>query len=69
MLSLAYRGGEKIGRVPLEHARWFAGLVSQLTEAQLRQAFAAAGATPQETDGFTAKLVEKIAALRAATGG
>ena len=69
MLSLAYHGGEKaIDRVPLEHARWFAGLVSQLTEAQLRQAFAAAGATPQETDGFTAKLVEKIAALRAATG-
>jgi hypothetical protein len=70
MLSLAYGGRDSaISRVPLEHARWFAGLASQLTEAQLRQAFEAAGATPQEVTGFTAKLVEKIAALRAAAGG
>jgi hypothetical protein len=70
MLTLAYRGGEKtIGRVPLEHARWFATLASQLSEAQIRRAFEAAGATPQEVDGFTAKLVEKIAALRAVTAG
>jgi len=69
MLSLAYHGREKaIDRVPLEHARWFAKLASQLSEAQLRQAFEAAGATPQEVNGYTAKLLEKIAALRAAAG-
>jgi hypothetical protein len=69
MLSLAYDGRDHaISRVPLEHARWFATLASQLSEAQIRQAFEAAGATPQEVNGYTAKLVEKIAALRAAAG-
>jgi hypothetical protein len=68
-LSLEYSGrGHDISRVPLEHARWFAGLVSQLTEAQLRKAFEAGGATPQEVDGFTAKIAEKIAALRTVAG-
>lgn len=57
-----------LDRVPLEHARWFAGLVSQLTPAQLRRAFEAAGATPEHVEGFSAKLAEKIAALKTAIG-
>ena len=70
MLLLEYDGRDSaISRVPLEHARWFATLASQLSEAQIRQAFEAAGATPQDVAGYTAKLVEKIAALRAAAGG
>jgi hypothetical protein len=55
-------------RVPVEHARWFAGLVSQLTPAQLRRAFEAAGARPEEVDGFATKLAEKIAELETAVG-
>lgn len=53
-------------RVPLDHARWFADLASQVTVAQLRRAFAAAGATPQERDGFAAVVHERMTRLHAA---
>lgn len=52
--------------IPIAHARWFAALASQLTEAQVRQAFEAAGASPEEVDGFSARFLEKVAALRRA---
>ncbi|MDQ3068852.1 MAG: hypothetical protein M3R55_03875 [Acidobacteriota bacterium] len=65
-VDLDYEGYGGINKVPLEHARWFAGLLSQLTDAQLRDAFAAAGASAQLTDGFTARLRAKIAELQAA---
>jgi len=52
--------------VPLDHARWFADLASQLTQAQIRQAFEAAGATPAEVDGFSSQLRRRIVDLRAA---
>jgi hypothetical protein len=68
-LHLAYDGYDPdFDRVPMEHARWFAGLISQLTPAQLRRAFEAAGAPPELVDGFSAKLAEKIAALKTAVG-
>lgn len=54
--------------VPLDHARWFAGIVGQLTDEQLRQAFKAAGATAAETDSFTRQLRRKIEELRTAVG-
>ena len=67
-LRLAYEGFDPdIDRVPIEHARWFAGLAGQLRPAQLRRAFEAAGAQPAEIDGFTAKMLEKIRTLRSAT--
>ena len=67
-IRLAYDGFDPdIDRVPIAHARWFAGLAAQLRPAQLRRAFEAAGAQPGEIAGFTAKLMEKIGALRAAT--
>jgi hypothetical protein len=67
MLYLAHDGFDpNLERVPLEHARWFSGLVSQLTPAQLRKAFEAAGATQAEIDGYSAKLQEKIDQLKAA---
>ena len=53
--------------VPLEHARWFARIIAQLTDDQLRQAFKAAGATAAETEGFTAQLRRKINELKGAT--
>jgi hypothetical protein len=68
-LHLAYDGFDPdFDRVPLEHARWFAGLASQLTHAQIRRAFEAAGAPPEHVEGFSAKLAEKIAALKTAVG-
>jgi len=68
-LHLAHDGFDPdINRVPLAHARWFAGLASQLSSSQLRRAFEAAGAAPAEVDGYTAKLREKIAQLKAAVG-
>ena len=67
-LHLDYEGFESkgLGEVPLEHARWFAGLVAQLTPAQLRAAFEAAGASPQEVDGYASRLAAKIAELQKA---
>lgn len=66
VVHLDYDGAASgVDRVPLEHARWFAGLVSQLTEEQVRRAFEAAGATPQEIDGFSKRFLEKIGELQA----
>jgi len=66
-LDLAHDGFDPdIERVPLDHARWFAGLASQLTRAQLRRAFESAGAAPAEINGYSTKLVEKIEELKKA---
>ena len=67
-LHLDYEGfeSEGLGEVPLEHARWFTSLVSQLTAAQLRSAFEAAGAGPQEVDGYTKRFLSKVAELQKA---
>jgi hypothetical protein len=67
LLDLDYEGYGGINKVPLEHARWFAGLVSQLTDRQLADAFRAAGATPAEIQGFSARLRAKIQQLQQAT--
>jgi len=69
-LKLHYSGrsSSAIKTVPLEHARWFAGIVGQLTDEQLRAAFKAAGATEAEVTGFSARLREKINELKAAVG-
>jgi hypothetical protein len=60
-LKLRYSGRSSaaIKAVPLDHARWFAGIVSQLTDDQLRAAFKAAGASNAEVAGFAARLREK----------
>ena len=55
-----------LDRVPLEHARWFASLVVQLTPEQVHRAFEAAGASPAEVDGFATRFVQKITELQAA---
>lgn len=67
-LNLDYEGWARIDKVPLEHARWFAGLASQLTDEQLKAAFRAAGAKDEEINGFSARLREKIAELQKVTG-
>jgi hypothetical protein len=66
-LYLAYEGGSKsMNKIPLEHARWFARMASQLTEAQVRRAFEAAGATQAEINGFSWRIMQKISELEAA---
>jgi hypothetical protein len=66
-LHLDYDGMEPgVDHIPLEHARWFAGLLSQLTPEQVRRAFEAAGASPEEIDGYSKRLMEKIGELQAA---
>jgi len=67
-LQLDYEGFESkgLGEVPLDHARWFMGLLAQLTSSQLRAPFEAAGATPAEVDGYSKRLASKIAELQKA---
>ena len=60
--------GNEIVAIPIEHARWFSGLLSQLTDAQIRRAFEAAGATPEEVAGFSAALKARIVALKVELG-
>lgn len=69
-LKLHYSGkmGSANRSVPVEHARWFAGIIGQLTDDQLRDAFRAAGATQPEIDGFSRRLRQKINELKAAVG-
>jgi hypothetical protein len=68
-IDLHYVGrGPVEDKVPLDHAAWFARLISQLSSEQVRRAFEAAGATEAEARGFTARLMGKISELRKATG-
>ena len=67
-LDLDYEGYGAINQVPLEHARWFAGLVSQLTDEQLQAGLGASGADEVEVVGFAARLREKITELQEAVG-
>ena len=69
-IHLDYDGWDSgLDRVSIEHARWFVGLVGQLTAAQVRRAFEAAGATPEEVEGFSKKFLGKIVQLRAIFDG
>jgi len=69
-LKLHYRGRSQslFRSVPVEHAKWFAGIVGQLTDDQLRDAFRAGEATPREVEGFTRRLRQKINQLKEAVG-
>jgi hypothetical protein len=61
---IGLRKREKVVKgIPREHARWIGQLLSQLSEAQIRDCFRAAGYSPEEVDGFTAELQERIQAL------
>ncbi|HMV48018.1 MAG TPA: hypothetical protein PLD20_01410 [Blastocatellia bacterium] len=69
-LKLHYSGkmGSSLKSVPIEHARWFAGIIGQLSDDQLRDAFRAAGASPNEVEGFSRRLRQKINELKSAVG-
>jgi hypothetical protein len=60
--------GSSLKNMNREHARWFAGIVGKLSDAQLNDAFKAAGATPAETSAFVAQLRKRINELKSAAG-
>ncbi|HMD49728.1 MAG TPA: hypothetical protein VKG79_11545 [Bryobacteraceae bacterium] len=53
-----------IGRdVPRDDAKWMGGFLSKLSDGQIRDAFRAAGYSPEEIEGFTAVVENRIAQL------
>jgi hypothetical protein len=50
--------------VPRADARWIGELLSQLSTSQIRDAFRAAGYSPQVVDGFTTVVESRIAELK-----
>jgi hypothetical protein len=52
--------------IPLDHARWFVGVVGKLSDNQIKDAFRAAGATQSETEGFAAQIRKRIGELQSA---
>ena len=53
-----------IGRnIPRADAKWLAGLLERLSPAQIRDAFRAAGYSPEEVEGFATVLENRIASL------
>lgn len=63
-----YRGEVKKERdmrdIPLAHARWIGGLLSQLSDRQLHDAFRAADYDPQTRAGYVRALRQRINQLR-----
>ncbi|MFN0084623.1 MAG: hypothetical protein ACKVX9_04480 [Blastocatellia bacterium] len=60
--------GSSLKVVPKAHAAWFAGIIGRLSDAQIRDAFKAAGSTQAEIDGFSAQIRKRINELKAAAG-
>ncbi len=54
--------------IPRDHVAWFADIVGRLSDAQIRDAFKAAGASQTDTDGFTAQIRKRINELKSAAG-
>ncbi len=53
-----------IGRnIPRADAKWMAGLLERLSPAQIRDAFRAAGYSPDEVEGFASVLENRISSL------
>ena len=53
-----------LGRhIPVEDARWMGSLLSRLSHTQIRDAFRAAGYSPDEVEGFSRELEHRISVL------
>jgi hypothetical protein len=50
-------------QIPRDDARWMGHLLAQLSADQIRDAFKAAGYSPEDINGFTAALESRIAQL------
>jgi hypothetical protein len=46
--------------IPRDHAKWIGSYLSQLSDDQIRDAFRAGGFSPEEVEGYTKKVREKI---------
>jgi hypothetical protein len=46
--------------IPREHAKWIGGYLNQLSDDQIRDAFRAAGFSPEQVEGFAKTVREKI---------
>jgi hypothetical protein len=69
-IVLNYRAyGTPPTRIPMEHARWFAKMASQLTRVQVRAAFEAAGTPAADIEGFVDVFMSKLEELKTAVGG
>ena len=51
-------------RVPREDAKWMGQMLGRLSHSQIRDAFRAAQYSPQEVEGFTAVMEQRIAELK-----
>lgn len=60
--------GSSLKTIPLDHVKWFTGIVGQLSDNQIRDAFKASGATSAEIDGFSAHIRKRINELKAVAG-
>ena len=49
--------------IPRSDAQWIGNLLAQLSPSQIRDAFRAAGYSPEQIDGFSAVVVKRIAEL------
>lgn len=59
---------KRIGEdIPLDHVRWIGGLLAQLSEKQISDAFYASGYTPSEVRSFTTEMRERIRTLNGLT--
>jgi len=55
---------ESLGKdVPKEDARWLGGWLSRLSASQVKDAFRAAGYSPEEVEAFSRLVLDRIAAL------
>jgi len=54
--------------IPRDHVAWFAGIVGRLSDAQIHDAFKAAGASQSDTEGFSAQIRKRINELKSAAG-
>jgi hypothetical protein len=57
------RTADIAGDIPIDHARWFYGYASRISEPQLVEGLLASGATDDEAKRFARALVERIAQL------
>jgi len=55
---------EVMQRVPIDHVQWIAGLLSQLSAEQIRDAFRSVGFNQEEVEGFSAVVEKRIEALK-----
>lgn len=59
------RTGDARGNILVEDVRWLCLYLGRITDDQLRAALKASGATPEETESFTASLRARITQLQA----